>query len=119
MCQDGIYLGKVNLNYELPKVNFDNFRMGGFCGMVDDLKIYDYTLDYGNVVNSTAQKNVSYLFNLNRITGMLDIQIKIWRMKKHQIFIIYNPMIMFLLMKILNYKKCITKNITMRNQCLQ
>ena len=46
VCQDGIYLGKVNLNYELPKVNFDNFRMGGFCGMVDDLKIYDYTLDY-------------------------------------------------------------------------
>ena len=42
--------------------------------MLDDLKMFDYILDYGNIaLHSTAQNNVSYLFNLNRITGELDI----------------------------------------------
>ncbi len=72
--QNGVYTGNINLDYELPKVEFVNLRIGGFCGMLDDLKIFDYILDYGNVaINNVAQNNVSYLFNLNRITGELDV----------------------------------------------
>tara|TARA_B100001057_G_scaffold494726_1_gene591921 strand:- start:646 stop:1518 length:873 start_codon:yes stop_codon:yes gene_type:complete len=72
--QNGVYSGNINLDYELPKVEFVNLRIGGFCGMLDDLQIFDYILDYGNVaINNVAQNNVSYLFNLNRITGELDV----------------------------------------------
>ena len=78
MCVNGNYTDSIDLGYELPEVEFSNFRLGGFCGMLDDVRVYSYALDYGNVPRGDkATANVSYLFNINRITGELDIPVDV------------------------------------------
>ena len=38
ICGNGKYLGFVDLKHKLPKVDFNNLYMGGFCGMLDKTK---------------------------------------------------------------------------------
>ena len=76
ICVNGNYTNSIDLEYELSEIEFSNFRLGGFCGMLDDVRVYSYALDYGNVPRGNkATANVSYLFNINRITGELDIPV--------------------------------------------
>lgn len=73
LCGNGIYLGSITNPNNFDEVNFSSIRIGGFCGMLDDLKIFDYALSFGpKLTNTTATEEVGYLFNLNRITGQLD-----------------------------------------------
>lgn len=73
LCGNGIYLGSVTNPNNFDEVNFSSIKIGGFCGMLDDLKIFDYALSFGpKLINTAVTEEVGYLFNLNRITGELD-----------------------------------------------
>ena len=75
---NGKFIKYIDSGFDNEKVNFENMTLGGFNGYLDDFKIYNYPLNYGSVnIGETASQNVSYLFNLDRITNELSIPVNI------------------------------------------
>lgn len=69
---NGVYLKNIDLGRELEKINFSEIKLGGFCGWLDNFNLYINPLKYGGVnIGQTASQNISYLFNINRVTGDL------------------------------------------------
>lgn len=70
--KNGIYENRVNTKIENDFVKFENVKIGGFCGYIDDFNFYPKTIKFGDVkLKSKATHNVAYLFHKSRITGHL------------------------------------------------
>ena len=89
---NGVYLKEIDLGRDLEKVNFSEMKLGGFCGWADDFNVYNKVLKYGGVnVGQPALQNISYLFNINRITGDLVTPIDLDSEEKNEPFYYIQP----------------------------
>ena len=92
MFGNGVYLKQIDLGRSLDKVDFSGMKLGGFCGWVDNFNLYTEKLKYGGVnLGQPALQNVSYLFNINRITGDLVTPIDITSEENNEPFYYIQP----------------------------
>ena len=71
--KNGIFMNEIDLEKRLNNFMVSKFKIGGFCGEIDNVYVYPMPIDYGNVkLGQDAQNNVSYLYRQNRITEELN-----------------------------------------------
>jgi hypothetical protein len=64
---DGKYKAMHDCGYIRNTITFDNIEIGKFSGLLDNVRFFSDTLDYGNVkLQETALNDVMYLYNENR-----------------------------------------------------
>lgn len=64
---DGKYEAMHDCGYIRNTINFNNIEIGKFSGLLDNVRFFSDTLDYGNVkLKETALNDVMYLYNENR-----------------------------------------------------